>query len=41
MSDCLVAKYGDARFPRYTSYPTAPAFSATVGPDEYAGTRKY
>ncbi|MGO6819774.1 oxygen-independent coproporphyrinogen III oxidase (plasmid) [Rhizobium leguminosarum] len=36
MSDCLVAKYGDARFPRYTSYPTAPAFSAAVGPDEYA-----
>ncbi|MBX4911891.1 MULTISPECIES: oxygen-independent coproporphyrinogen III oxidase [Rhizobium] len=36
MSDDLVAKYGDARLPRYTSYPTAPAFSATVGPDEYA-----
>lgn len=36
MSDCLVAKYGDARLPRYTSYPTAPAFSAAVGPDEYA-----
>jgi len=36
MSDCLVTKYGDARLPRYTSYPTAPAFSATVGPDEYA-----
>jgi len=32
----LVAKYGDARLPRYTSYPTAPAFAATVGPDEYA-----
>ncbi len=36
MSDALVAKYGDARLPRYTSYPTAPAFAATVGPDEYA-----
>ncbi|OWV89926.1 coproporphyrinogen III oxidase [Rhizobium sp. R635] len=36
MSDNLVAKYGDARLPRYTSYPTAPAFSAAVGPDEYA-----
>ncbi|NNH85990.1 oxygen-independent coproporphyrinogen III oxidase [Rhizobium laguerreae] len=36
MSDDLVAKYGDARLPRYTSYPTAPAFSAVVGPDEYA-----
>ncbi|OHV21512.1 oxygen-independent coproporphyrinogen III oxidase [Rhizobium sp. RMa-01] len=35
MSDNLVAKYGDARLPRYTSYPTAPAFSAAVGPDEY------
>lgn len=35
MSDDLVAKYGDARLPRYTSYPTAPAFSAAVGPDEY------
>ncbi|EJZ22898.1 oxygen-independent coproporphyrinogen III oxidase (plasmid) [Rhizobium sp. Pop5] len=36
MSDRLVAKYGDARLPRYTSYPTAPAFSAAVGPNEYA-----
>lgn len=36
MSEALVAKYGDARLPRYTSYPTAPAFAATVGPDEYA-----
>jgi oxygen-independent coproporphyrinogen-3 oxidase len=36
MSDCLVTKYGDARLPRYTSYPAAPAFSAAVGPDEYA-----
>ncbi len=35
MPDDLVAKYGDARLPRYTSYPTAPAFSPTVGPDEY------
>ncbi|OWV84709.1 coproporphyrinogen III oxidase [Rhizobium sp. R72] len=34
MSD-LVAKYGEARLPRYTSYPTAPAFSAAVGPDDY------
>lgn len=37
MSDDLIAKYGDARIPRYTSYPTAAAFSAAVGPDEYAG----
>ncbi|ARM91445.1 coproporphyrinogen III oxidase 2 (plasmid) [Rhizobium sp. CIAT894] len=37
MSDDLIAKYGDARVPRYTSYPTAAAFSAAVGPNEYAG----
>ncbi|MDQ0563581.1 oxygen-independent coproporphyrinogen-3 oxidase [Rhizobium mesoamericanum] len=36
MSDCLVAKYGEARLPRYTSYPTAPSFSPTVGAEEYA-----
>lgn len=36
MSDRLVAKYGEARLPRYTSYPTAPIFSATVGPDACA-----
>ncbi len=26
----------DARVPRYTSYPTAPQFSAAVGPDDFA-----
>ncbi|MEK1900564.1 MAG: coproporphyrinogen III oxidase, partial [Rhizobium sp.] len=36
MSDALVAKYGEARLPRYTSYPTAPAFSPAVGPEQYA-----
>jgi oxygen-independent coproporphyrinogen-3 oxidase len=36
MSDAMVAKYGEARLPRYTSYPTAPAFSADVGPEAYA-----
>ena len=36
MSNALVAKYGEARLPRYTSYPTAPAFAAAVGPDDYA-----
>ncbi|MBB4233103.1 oxygen-independent coproporphyrinogen III oxidase [Rhizobium mongolense] len=36
MSDSLIEKYGDARLPRYTSYPTALAFSAAVGPDDYA-----
>ncbi len=30
----LAAKY-DLRVPRYTSYPTAPHFSAAVGPDRY------
>ncbi len=32
MSSDLVVKYGDARLPRYTSYPTAPKFSDQVGP---------
>ena len=27
----------DARVPRYTSYPTAPQFSAEVGPSQFAG----
>ncbi|MDL2403871.1 oxygen-independent coproporphyrinogen III oxidase [Rhizobium mayense] len=36
MSNHLVAKYGEARLPRYTSYPTAPAFSSAIGPDAYA-----
>ncbi|MBB4265888.1 oxygen-independent coproporphyrinogen III oxidase [Roseospira visakhapatnamensis] len=31
----LAAKY-DLRLPRYTSYPTAPHFSATVGSETYA-----
>ncbi|WFU13372.1 oxygen-independent coproporphyrinogen III oxidase (plasmid) [Rhizobium sp. CB3090] len=35
MSNALVAKYGEARLPRYTSYPTAPAFAANVGPADY------
>lgn len=32
MSQTLIEKYGEARLPRYTSYPTAPQFSAAVGP---------
>ncbi|MCX7888659.1 MAG: oxygen-independent coproporphyrinogen III oxidase [Rhodobacteraceae bacterium] len=34
-----LARYGlfDARVPRYTSYPTAPQFSAEVGPGTLAG----
>ena len=32
----LAACYGQERLPRYTSYPTAPHFSAGVGPATYA-----
>jgi oxygen-independent coproporphyrinogen-3 oxidase len=32
----LAACYGQERLPRYTSYPTAPHFSAEIGPDAYA-----
>lgn len=31
----IVEKYGDARLPRYTSYPTAPNFSDTFDPALY------
>jgi oxygen-independent coproporphyrinogen-3 oxidase len=31
-----VQKYGEARLPRYTSYPTAPHFSPEIGPAIYA-----
>lgn len=31
----LAAIYGEERLPRYTSYPTAPHFSAAIGPDTY------
>ena len=32
----LAACYGQERLPRYTSYPTAPHFSAAIGPGAYA-----
>jgi oxygen-independent coproporphyrinogen III oxidase len=32
----LAQCYGEARLPRYTSYPTAPHFSSAFGPDSYA-----
>ncbi|MGY4627538.1 oxygen-independent coproporphyrinogen III oxidase [Bradyrhizobium sp. USDA 4486] len=32
----LAASYGEERLPRYTSYPTAPHFSAAIGADTYA-----
>lgn len=35
MSQAIVEKYGEARLPRYTSYPTAPNFSAAVTPGAY------
>ncbi|APG90627.1 oxygen-independent coproporphyrinogen III oxidase [Sinorhizobium americanum] len=37
MQPFLVAKYGEARLPRYTSYPTAPRFSPAVDADTYGG----
>lgn len=35
MSQFIVEKYGDARLPRYTSYPTAPNFTAEFDPSIY------
>jgi oxygen-independent coproporphyrinogen-3 oxidase len=34
-TDHAIAKYLNERIPRYTSYPTAPHFSAAVGPAAY------
>ena len=36
MKHDLAACYGQERLPRYTSYPTAPHFSAAIGSDTYA-----
>jgi oxygen-independent coproporphyrinogen-3 oxidase len=36
MSSDLAACYGQEPLPRYTSYPTAPHFSAAIGPNTYA-----
>jgi oxygen-independent coproporphyrinogen-3 oxidase len=36
----LAACYGQERLPRYTSYPTAPHFSAAIGLDTYAAWLK-
>ena len=33
----LITRYADERLPRYTSYPAAPHFSASVRPETYAG----
>jgi len=35
MQQALIEKYGEARLPRYTSYPTAPGFSPAVGVGTY------
>ncbi len=35
MSLDIVEKYGEARLPRYTSYPTAPRFSSSIGAGTY------
>lgn len=35
LSPDLLRRYADARIPRYTSYPTAPNFSAEVGEADY------
>ncbi|WP_026187595.1 oxygen-independent coproporphyrinogen III oxidase [Ensifer sp. BR816] len=35
MESALVAKYGNARLPRYTSYPTSPRFSPAVDASTY------
>src|SRR5437879_262737 len=32
----LIARYADERLPRYTSYPTAPHFTAEIGAGTYA-----
>ncbi len=37
MTTPLLDKYGAARLPRYTSYPTAPLFSAAVDAQAYGG----
>src|SRR5665213_292942 len=37
MKSALTARYGEERLPRYTSYPTAPHFSNSVGEDSYRG----
>ncbi|WP_085034720.1 oxygen-independent coproporphyrinogen III oxidase [Ensifer aridi] len=36
MQSTLAAKYGDARLPRYTSYPTSPRFSPDVDASTYS-----
>lgn len=35
MSEAIIEKYGDARLPRYTSYPTAPSFASDFDAHQY------
>jgi oxygen-independent coproporphyrinogen-3 oxidase len=35
MTNSAIGKYLSERIPRYTSYPTAPHFSTSIGPTEY------
>ena len=35
VTDSVLARYADERLPRYTSYPTAPHFSAAVSSQDY------
>lgn len=35
MKRSILERYGDARLPRYTSYPTTPRFSPSIGPGTY------
>ena len=37
MQSTILRKYGEARLPRYTSYPTAPQFSPAIDADIYEG----
>jgi oxygen-independent coproporphyrinogen-3 oxidase len=36
MTDAILLRHGEARLPRYTSYPTAPVFSPAVGAAAHA-----
>lgn len=36
MPATILEKYGEARLPRYTSYPTAPRFSPAIGAGSYS-----
>lgn len=35
MNPDIIRRYGESRLPRYTSYPTAPRFSASIGAGTY------